>query len=332
MKTPYLFIFVLFFSMVTMPAISWATPLATLDGQDITEAEVDKIAKPRMTKLLSQMYDIKLNAINQIIDDRLLLVEAKKKGLTVDKFRKKLMDEAGDVTESEAKAIYQLQKKRYKDKTFDQIKKQLMSQLSRQKKQMAVEDYLATLRKKANIKINIERPRAKVSTDDDPSMGGSKNAPITVIEFTEYQCPFCKRARPTIQKILDTYKDQVHYVLRDFPLSFHKQAKGAANAAQCAGDQGKYWEYSDELWKTQGKHTEETLNKIATDIKLNMDKFKKCTSSKKYYAEIDKDQNDGIAAGVTGTPAYFINGLFLSGAQPFQSFKKLIDEELARKK
>ncbi|MBF0106366.1 MAG: thioredoxin domain-containing protein [Deltaproteobacteria bacterium] len=316
--------------LLICPALSKAKVLATLNGQEITEEEVDKVATPRMTKILSQMFDIKREVIDQMIEERLLTADAQKQGLTIDSLRSKILSDAKAVTEDEARSIYQLQKERYQGKEFDEIKLQLMAQLSEQKKQMAMGDYIDNLKKQAQIKINLERPRAKVSVDDDPSQGGPTTAPVTLIEFTEYQCPFCKRARATIKQILDTYGDKVHYVIRDFPLSFHNQAKDAANAAQCAGDQGKYWEFSDELWKIQGQQTTEALTKIATDIGLNLEKFNSCVSSQKYYAEIDKDQDDGVVAGVTGTPAYFINGLFLSGAQPFNNFKSLIDEELAK--
>lgn len=307
-----------------------AEPPAVLNGTPVTDEEVDKLAKNRMMKILSQMYDIKRDAIEQIIDERLLEAEAKKQGKTVSDVIKSVQAKAAKVTEEDAKMVYELQKKSFGDKPFDEVKTRLMAQLDGQKKQAAVTEFLDGLRKNADIKINLDRPRAEVSVDDDPSKG-KKGAPITLIEFSEYQCPFCKKTRPTIDKILSTYGDKVHYVFRDFPLSFHNQAKDAANAAQCAGDQGKYWEYSDKLWETQGQHTQEKLKEIATGLKLDMAAFEKCTKDGKYYAEINKDMEDGSNSGVSGTPAYFINGLFLSGAQPFESFKQLIDEELAGK-
>ena len=304
--------------------------IATVSGHNITEKEVMEIASTRMMKILSKMYDIKKSAVNDLVDEYLLEQEAKKKGTTVKKLIAGVRGKIKDVSEAEAKTIYQLQKNRFKGKSFEDIKGDLMNQLKRQKKQMAMNEFLASLRKDVPIKINLERPRADVSVDDDPSQG-NKNAPITLVEFSEFQCPFCKKARPTIEKILSEYKGKIRYVFRDFPLGFHKQAKLAANAANCANDQGKYWEYSEELWDSQGKHNQEKITEIAKKLKLNMGTFEKCVSSKKYYSEIDKDQSEGSSYGVTGTPAYFVNGLFLSGAQPFNKFKELIDEELEKK-
>ncbi len=307
-----------------------AEPPAVLNGQAITEEEMNKLAKNRMMKVMSQMYDIQRDAIDQIIDERLLEAEAKKQGKTIQDLIKSVQSKAAAVTEDEAKMMYEMQKKSFGDQTFDQVKTRLMSQMEAQKKQAAVGEFIESLRTKADIKVNLSRPRAEVSVDDDPSKG-PKTAPVTLIEFTEYQCPFCKKARPTIDKILSEYGDKVHYVLRDFPLSFHKQAKGSANAAQCAGEQGKYWEYSSQLWDSQGQHTDAKLVEIGESIKLDMTKFNSCVKSQKYFAEIDKDMDDGGKVGVSGTPAYFINGMFLSGAQPFSAFKQLIDEELAKK-
>lgn len=305
-------------------------PLATLNGQVVTEQEVMALANNQMMKINSQIYEIKRDAIDQIIQKRLLEAEAKKKGLSVDALLKKeVYDKVVNPTEAELQAIYEMKKSRMQGKTFEEVQEQLEAQTRSQKKQMAFSKYLDTLRDVAKIQYKIERPTVEVSVDDDPSQG-NKNAPITLIEFSEFQCPYCKKARPIIDKILSTYKGKIYYTFRDFPLGFHNQAKDAANAANCAHEQGKYWDYSNALWENQGKHTPEKLKEIAKDLALDTTKFDACVASKKYYKEIDKDQDDGSQAGVSGTPAYFINGKFLSGAQPFEAFKEIIDEELAK--
>jgi protein-disulfide isomerase len=321
-------LFFVLFAVLTSP-FARAEVMGKLDGVDITEEEVMKLANRRMIKLLSKMYDIKRGALEDIIDERLLKQAAKKKGVTIAKLKKQVYAGAGDATRTEVKAIYQLQKKRFKGKSFEEVEKKLTNQVNQQKKQIAMGDFLEGLRKTSKIAIYLERPRAKVSIDDDPSKG-TKGAPITLIEFSEFQCPYCRKARPTIDKILKEYKGKVHYVFRDFPLSFHKTAKGAANAANCAGEQGKYWPYNDLLWEQGGKFDIENLKSIAVEMKLDTKKFNKCVDDEKFYAEIDKDMKDGSSVGVTGTPAYFINGQFLSGAQPYANFKQLIDDELRK--
>jgi protein-disulfide isomerase len=325
----------LILSFLFFPNLLVAAPtdsVATLNGQAVTEQEVTALTTNQMMKVNSQIYEIKRDAIDQIIQKRLLEAEAKKKGLSVDALLKKeVYDKVVAPTEVELRSIYEMKKSRMQGKTFEEVKEQLESQVKSQKKQMAFSKYLDTLRNVAKILYKIERPTVKVSVDDDPSQG-DKNAPITLIEFSEFQCPYCKKARPTIDKILSTYKGKIHYVFRDFPLGFHNQAKDAANAAQCANEQGKYWDYSHALWENQGKQSLEKLKEIAQSLALDTAKFDACVASKKYYKEIDKDQDDGSEAGVSGTPAYFINGKFLSGAQPFEAFKEIIDEELAKLK
>lgn len=307
--------------------------LAILNGENITEEQVLKAAFDRWITTINdgKVYEIKKNALDELIEDKLLAADAKAKGVAVEALIKQLQDKAVKPDEAAARTIYEMQKKRFGDKSFDDIKGMLMNQLGAQQKQMAVMEHIDALKKSAKLTVNLKRPRMQVSVDDDPSQG-TKGAPITLVEFSEFQCPYCKKARPTIEKILATYKGKVHYVFRDFPLSFHDQAKAVANAANCANEQGKYWEFSKLMWEKQGKKMGDEIFNIATTVGVNNDKFKTCVESKKYFSEIDKDQADGDKAGVSGTPAYFINGIFLNGARPYEDFKEIIDEELAAKK
>lgn len=305
--------------------------MATLNGQDITESQIMPGIQGQLLKAESEIYQIKRNGVDDYIDEQLLTADAKKQGTTLVKLVEKLKKKAGKVTEKEAQAFYDAQKAKFRNQPFDKIKVKLISDLTNQKQQGAVNDYIDGLRKKTKITYKMERPRTAVSIDDDPGKG-NKDAPIVLIEFSDFQCPFCKRVRPTIAQVLSTYGKDVYYVFRDYPLGFHSQAKDAANAAECANEQNKYWDFNAELWNTQGQHTIDKLKEIGVQLGLDASKFNKCVDSKKYFAEIDKDQQDGIAAGVTGTPAYSINGIFVSGAQPFETFEQIIDEELARKK
>lgn len=315
----------------TQPSLGGSdTPLATLNGEAITEKDVMLKAKNRMMKLMSEMYSIKKQALDEIIDDRVLENEAKKQGTTPDKLLQGIAEKSAMPSDKEAKVIFEMQKNgMYKGKDFDAVKGEIKGRLGGQKKRFAINEYIDGLRKGANVKINLERPAVEVSVDDDPSQGDA-NAPITLIEFSEFQCPFCKRTRATISKILDTYKGKVRYVFRDFPLSFHQQAKPAAIAANCANKQNKYWEFNAKLFENQQKLSNDLYQSLAKDAGLDLDAFDKCLKDKAVANEIDKDQEDGISVGVSGTPAYFINGKFLSGAQPFEAFQEIIDEELAK--
>jgi protein-disulfide isomerase len=167
-------------------------------------------------------------------------------------------------------------------------------------------------------------------TKDDHSRGNAK-AKVTIVEYSDFQCPFCERHHPTLQKVMDDYGDKVQWVYRHFPLtSIHPQAMPSALASECAAEQGKFWEYSDELFKNQDSLSAEYYSTLAGELGLNQNKFDECVSSKKYQSVVDEDIASGSAAGVTGTPATFINGQLISGAVPYESIKQVIDAELAK--
>jgi protein-disulfide isomerase len=181
------------------------------------------------------------------------------------------------------------------------------------------------------VTIMLEPPRLKVADAGRPSRGPAR-APVEIIEFSDFQCPFCLRAHPTVAQVLNAYGDRVRFVYRNYPLPNHPNAWPAAEAAACAGEQGKFWEYHDRLFDNQSKLGEADLKQHAAALALDTAKFDACVDAHKYKKDIDADVAAGEEAGVSGTPAFFINGRELSGAQPFEAFKRVIDEELAGKK
>lgn len=167
-----------------------------------------------------------------------------------------------------------------------------------------------------------------VSADDDPVLGPN-DARVTIIEFSDFECPYCRRVQPTLKRLLKEYEGQVRLVFRDFPLSFHKNAQKAAEAAQCAGDQDKFWPYHDKLFE-QTALAPSDLKKYASELELDVDAFNTCLDSGKYAQEVAKDMRDGQAAGVNSTPSFFVNGQPLSGAVPYERFQELVEAALAQ--
>jgi len=172
-------------------------------------------------------------------------------------------------------------------------------------------------------------PVKNVEPGNSPSRG-PKDAPLTVVLFSDFQCPFCGRVEPSITELEKTYAGKVRVVWKNFPLSFHNNAKPAAEAAMAANEQGKFWEMHDTLFKNQQNLDAASLEKYAKEIGLDMGKFKSAVDSHKFAAQIDADTKQGSSVGVQGTPASFLNGHFINGAQPFDAFKKIADEELAK--
>ena len=170
--------------------------------------------------------------------------------------------------------------------------------------------------------------RISISVDDDPSIG-PENAAVTIVEFSDFQCSFCAAVQPTIKQILDTYGDKVRLVFRDFPVLGPRSQK-AAEAAECADEQGKFWEYHDKLFQNQQALAVNNLKQYAADLGLNTSEFNNCLDSGKMASEIQKDFRDGQGYGVDGTPIFFINGILVSGARPYEVFELIIEHELSQ--
>ncbi len=172
--------------------------------------------------------------------------------------------------------------------------------------------------------------RAQVSTDGALATGPA-TAPVTIVEFSDFHCPFCKRVVPTLAQLEIQYGDQVKLVFRDFPIDqLHPQSRKAHEAARCANEQSKFWAYHDALFANAPKTSPEQLKASAQEVGLDLPAFEQCVSSGKYQATVQQDVEEGTRAGITGTPAFFINGRLLSGAQPLESFARAIEDELAR--
>jgi len=159
---------------------------------------------------------------------------------------------------------------------------------------------------------------------------GPKDAKVVIVEFSDFQCPFCARVGPTLAKINENYPDDVKVVFKNLPLAFHNKAMGAAQAAEAAGNQGKFWEMHDLLFKNQRTLSEEKYVEWAGQLELDVEKFKKDMASAEVKKRIEADKREASKLGVTGTPGFFINGRFLSGAKPYDSFKVIIDKELGK--
>jgi protein-disulfide isomerase len=309
--------------------------VATVGSSEITLAEVDDKAleqpAPAGVKLSQALYDAREAALDDIIANRLLDAAAKAQG--VDRpalIEKEITAKIPPVSDAEIAAWYKANQNRVQGAPLDQVRQPIKNYLTQERMQAVREQYLDTLRAKTPVRTMLEPPRQKVAANGPAK--GSPSAPIELIEFSDFQCPFCLRADPTVQQVLKTYGDRIHFVYRHYPLPNHPNARPAAEAAACANEQGKFWPYHDRLFANPTKLSAADLKQHAADLGLNAAQFNACVDSHKFKSEVDADVRDGEQAGVNGTPAFFINGRTISGAQPYDVFKKIIDEELAAKK
>jgi protein-disulfide isomerase len=307
-----------------------STVVATVGSHKITEAELDTKVKPEMAALESKIYDLKHQALESMADDYLLEQAAKKDKLTVPEYLKKeIGDKAPQVTEADARKYYD-QRKGPGTPPFDQIKTRLIAALQNQSDQEQREKVLVALRKETPTKILITAPRVEVASAGHPSLGAA-DAPIIIVEFSDFQCPFCKRVEPALKEIREKYGDKVRLVYMDYPLPMHSHALDAAKAGRCAAEQGKFWPYHDAMFADQSHESPADLKAIAKNLGLDTAKFDTCFDQAKYEAGVRADMEQGKQLGIDGTPAFFINGRMLVGAQPAENFNQMIEEELSSK-
>ena len=282
----------------------------------------------QLRRFHQQEFETRRAALEEIVNHRLLETEAHKKGVTVDKLLEMEVDaKVADPTPAELEAYYSDQKEHVSD-PFEQAKGKLKDELKQVKLRSAREAYLKLLQQRAEVAILLNAPRMKV-TADPLRLKGSASALVSIVEFSDFTCPFCRQVDSTLTKVIAKYEGKVSLGYRDFPMSeLHPQAHVAAEASRCASEQGKFWEYHDLLFESLGTLPREDLFKAAEELHLDTKQFDSCLSSGKYKSQIDRDFQDGIRAGVFGTPGFFINGVFLAGAQPASAFEKIIEEEL----
>ena len=312
--------------------------VAMVGPVSITLAQVDEVALQARTgsfaslSLGQALYDARRAALNNIVADMLVKQEAKARGIDAAKLTKQEVDaKITAVTDADILEWYQVNAARVQGAPLDQVRERIRSLILQQRTQTAYSGYVDQLRSKTTVRILLDPPRLKVATANSPAKGPA-NAPIELVEFSDFQCPFCLKARPTVTKVLDTYGDQIKFVHRHFPLSNHPNAWPAAEASECAAEQGQFWPYHDRLFANSTKLTDGDLKQAAAELGMNSGRFNDCVDSHKYKAKVDADLKAGTEAGINGTPAFFINGRLLSGAQPFDAFKRIIDDELDLKK
>ncbi|HYM11701.1 MAG TPA: thioredoxin domain-containing protein [Bryobacterales bacterium] len=304
-------------------------PIAEVAGQPIYEKDLTAAMASQMMRLRDQEYQIKSRALDEVIREKVLEAEAKKRGLSTEELLKQEVDsKIGEPTDAVLEGYYLAQKDRI-NRPFDEVKAQIRAAFMQARVQQARQEYEDSLRKKAEVAVYLRPPKINV-TYDAARVKGDPKAPITIVEFSDFQCPFCKRADDTLKEVLTKYSGKVKLAYRDFPLSqIHPNAQNAAEASRCAGAQGKFWEYHDALFADQSKLDKASLTDRAKKLSLDEKSFQSCLDTGKFKAQVDADEQDGEKAGVNGTPGFFINGTFLSGAQPVSEFEKVIDTELA---
>ena len=307
-----------------------AQVLATVNGKPITEAEIREKAAAQFSQIdrdyEQNKYQLLDGQVDQMIQDRLLEAEAAARGVTKEQLLADL--KPAEVTDAAIDAFYEENKARIpqpKEQVAGQIKQYL-----EQRGQFEVREKLFEgLKAKYKVEKKLEPLRAEVEATGPAK--GPATAPVTIVEFSDFQCPFCSRINPTLEQVRAKYGDKVRIIFRQFPLGMHPQAQKAAEASLCANEQGKFWEMHDHMFQNQQQLAVDALKTKAAEMGMNAESFNSCLDSGKFASQVAKDMEAGSAAGVSGTPALFINGRFINGAVPLEQITEVIDDELRRK-
>ena len=306
-------------------------PVAVVGDHKITESDLDARLKPQIDQMRERMQQqleqnladqtaaMKRQTLKRMADDYLIEQAAKKEHLSVPDYLKKADADSG-ITDAQAKQLYD-QKGLQQLGSFERVKPRIVLVLSRKA-------LIARLERDEPVRILLEPKREKVDSSGHPALGPA-SAPVTIVEFSDFQCPFCRAAEPTLKELRTKYGDKVRIVYMDYPLPFHNHSMDAARAARCAGEQGKFWPFHDALFADQKKLAPDDLKATAQTLGLNPAKFNACLDQTKYTDQVNKDEDAGKKVGVNGTPGFFVNGRFISGAQKPEAFEEIIDEELA---
>jgi protein-disulfide isomerase len=304
--------------------------VATVDGAPITEAELEAEIAGELFKVRQQMYDAQKNGLENMIYDRLVDAAAKTAGQTRDEYLKaNINDKIEKPTEEEIQKIIAQYRARLPEDD-EQARQQVLRFLNSQKERQAMQALRESLLGAADIVIKLDPPRAEFETKAHNPFSGPADAPVTLVEFTDFQCPYCSRVQGTLKGVKARYEGQVKHVFKHLPLPMHAQARLAAEASLCANDQGRFWEIHDWMFQNQQTLAREDILNQARALELDEAKFVECLDQKTHADHVEVDMAEAQAVGISGTPGFLINGRVLSGAQPAQAFYEVIEDELKR--
>jgi len=299
--------------------------LVEIDGTKLTQADLESRRPGSLFQARNTFYTAEQKAVQALVDDYLLERQARKEGLTVDKLLEAHVNAviAKDPSDEALRVYYD-----GVDTTepYEAVRGKILDTIRERRLSKAKEAYLASLRSQANINVTLAPPRAQIALKDTP-VRGDPNAPVMLVEYADYECPYCQQIQPALAKLEADFKGKIAFAFKDAPLPMHANAQKAAESAHCAAEQGRYWEYHDLLFAKSDLQLPR-LKEYAQSLKMDGAAFAKCLDSGAHDPLVKSQLAEAQALGVPGTPAFFINGRFITGAVSYDSLRQVIEEEL----
>lgn len=308
--------------------------LARIGDRTFSAREVDarwkSDAPADQARLLQSLYDARRTALDAVVADYLLDRAAAAAGLSREQFElAEVARRARPVTDEEVRALYRTERRGAAGPPFEEAAPLLKEFLEEQHRQAARAELVAELKGKADLRVMLDPPRRTIAIEpDDPSQGPA-DAPVTLVEFADFECPFCRDLAPTLSRLRAAYGERIRIVWKHFPLTtIHPQALQSAQAASCAHDQGRFWEYHDTLFANRTRLRAAALKQYARAVGLDAARFDACLDSAKFASRVEDALRAAARLGLSSTPSVFINGRIVTGAKPYEVYASIVDEEL----
>jgi len=305
-------------------AQSEQTVVAEVGGVKVTLSELEQEESAKLLAAHYQYYQAQSKALEDLIDKKLLEQKAKSENLTVDRLiDRDVKSKITDPTEDQMKVYYEGLET---DPPYETVRDKILEKIRQLRTDKVRAAYVKELRAQTSVTIALAPPKAKVEVGEAQVLG-PKSAKVVLVEFADYECPYCQRVAPDVKKLKDEYGDRIAFTYKDFPLPNHSRAEKAAEAARCASKQNKFWEFHDELFHSKELDVDQ-LKAQARALQLDSARFDKCLDSGEQATAVAKDKKEGLRLGISGTPSFFINGHYLSGALDYAGLREVIEQQL----
>jgi protein-disulfide isomerase len=310
----------------TMLAQDDATVVAEVGGEKVTLGELEQKESAKLLTAHYQYYQAQSKALEDLIDKKLLEQKAKSENLTVDQLvDRDVKSRVKDPTEDQMKVYYEGLET---DQPYEAVREKILDKIRQLRTDKAKAAYVKDLRLHSTVMIALAPPQATVEAASSATTAGPTSARVTLVEFADYECPYCQRVAADVKKLKADYGDRLAFAYKDFPLPMHSRAEKAAEAARCASKQNKFWEFHDEIFHSKELDVDQ-LKAQARALKLDESQFDKCLDTGEEAAAVEKDRKEGMRLGISGTPSFFVNGHYLSGALDYATLQKVVEQQLA---
>jgi protein-disulfide isomerase len=299
--------------------------VAEVGGVKVTMAELEQEESAKLLSAHYQYYQAETKALNELIDKKLLEQKARSENLTLEQLvDRDIKSQVKDPTEDQMKVYYEGLET---DQPYEAVRGKILEKIRELRTEKARSAYVNALRAQTTVYVTLAPPLANVDTRNSQTLGPQK-APVSLVEFADYECPYCQKVAADVKKLQADLDDKVAFTYKDFPLPMHARAEKAAEATRCAGKQGKFWEFHDELFRSKELDFDQ-LKAQARTLKLDPAEFDKCLDSGEQAEAVERDRKEGLRLGLSGTPSFFINGHFLSGALDYAALRQIVEQQLA---